>query len=136
MHHTTVIITSCGWSQFRFTRQPTHAKLFASMAEPIHRFQDICGYLLLRFIDLWLYVCGRKRRRADVPWLISPAGPKDIIGEHWYEQLAEREGLKITTAPNAGLMPNFGDLRGPSFDPDKVCAEVRDFYEHTARYSL
>ena len=106
------------------------------MAEPINRFQDICGYLLLRIIDLWLYLCGRKRRRADIPWLISPTGPKDIIGEHWYEQLAEREGLKITASPDAGLMPSFEGLRGPSFDPDKVAAEVRDFYEHTARYTL
>jgi hypothetical protein len=104
--------------------------------QPINKFQDLCGWLLLRVIDAWLYLCGRKRWKADVPWLVCPTGPADRIGEHWYEQLAQRENLQIAAAPNAGLLPDFDALRGPSFDPDKVCPEVRDFYEHTALYSL
>ncbi len=111
--------------------------MFGTMPDrPINRFQDICGWLLLRVIDAWLYLCGRKRRKGDVPWLVCPTGPADRIGEHWYEQLAQRENLQISAAPNAGLLPSFDALRGPSFDPDQVCPEVRDFYEHTARYSL
>src|SRR3954471_2013242 len=107
------------------------------MAEPgINKFQDFCGWLLLRAIDGWLYLCGRKRRKTDVPWLVCPTGPADRIGEHWYEQLAQNEKLKITSSPDAGLLPSFDALRGPSFNPDTVCGEVRDFYEHTARYSL
>src|SRR5437879_13379650 len=109
----------------------------ANMAErPINKFQDFCGWLLLRVIDLWLYVCGRKRRRDDVAWLVCPTGPADKIGEHWYEQLARRENLRITASPTAGLLPSLDALRGPSFDPDKVCPEIQDFYQHTARYSL
>jgi hypothetical protein len=104
--------------------------------QPISRFQDVCGWSLLRAIDVWLYLCGRKVRRADVGWLICPTGPKDRIGDQWYEQLAKNEGLKITVSPDAGLLPSFDALRGPSFDPDKVCPAVRDFYEHTARYTL
>lgn len=103
---------------------------------PINKFQDACGWLLLRAIHAWLFLCGRRHRLADVPWLISPAGPANKIGEHWYEQLAEREHLTICSSSDVGLLPSFDALRGPSFDPDKVSCEVRDFYEHTARYSL
>jgi hypothetical protein len=103
---------------------------------PITAFQNFCGFLFLRFVDLWLLVCGRKVRRADVPWLVCPTGPADRIGDRWYEQLAARESLTITVSPDAGLLPSFDLLRGPSFDPEAVCREVRDFYEHTARYSL
>jgi hypothetical protein len=107
------------------------------MAESgINKLQDICGWLLLRMIDAWLLLCGRRVRRSDVPWLVCPTGPADRIGEHWYEQLAHSEQLQITASSSAGLLPRFEDLKGPSFDPNKVCTEVRDFYEHTARYSL
>jgi hypothetical protein len=107
------------------------------MAESgINKFQDFCGWLLLRVIDVWLYLVGRRRKKADVPWLVCPTGPADRIGEHWYEQLAQNENLKITSSADAGLLPRFEALRGPSFDPDRVCGEVRAFYEHTARYSL
>lgn len=103
---------------------------------PISKFQDICGWLLLRAIDVWLYLCGRKVRQAEAGWLVCPTGPKDRIGDDWYAQLAASENLKITVSPDAGLLPSFEALRGASFSPDKVCGEVRDFYEHTARYSL
>jgi hypothetical protein len=100
------------------------------------RIQNIIGSLLVKCIDTWLYLCGRKIRRADVPWLISPTGPSDRIGEHWYAQLAANEGLTIEVSRESGLVACFDDLAGLSFDPNAVCRQVRDFYEHTARYSL
>jgi len=102
----------------------------------ITAFQNVCGFLFLRLVGLWLLVCGRKVRRADVPWLVGPTGPREKIGDDWYEQLASREKLQITASSHAGLLPSFDLLRGPSFDPGNVCRDVRDFYEHTARYSL
>jgi hypothetical protein len=100
------------------------------------RLQNIVGILLLKCIDTWLYLCGRKVRRADVPWLVSPTGPRDRIGEHWYAQLAANERLTVKVSRESGLIPCFDDLAGPSFDPRRVCGQVRDFYEHTARYSM
>src|SRR5262245_18923972 len=99
------------------------------------RIQDSIGILLLKCIDAWLYLCGRRVRRGDVPWLSSPTGPRDRIGEHWYAQLAASERLTVTVSRESGLIPCFDDLAGPSFDPRHVCQQVRDFYEHTARYS-
>src|SRR5262245_40582765 len=58
------------------------------------------------------------------------------IGPEFYKYLAERENLATQRAPNAVLLPCFDALRGPDFDPDQVCPDVRDFYEHTACYRL
>jgi hypothetical protein len=102
----------------------------------MNRIQEILGHLLLRVIDVWLYVCGRKVRRDDVAWLVCPTGPADRIGERWYWQLAEKEHLAIRMSPDCGLVTDFADLHGPSFDPAAVRAEIREFYEHTARFSL
>jgi len=63
-------------------------------------------------------------------------GPQGRIGAEFYKYLAERENLATQRAPNAGLLPCFDALRGPDFDPDQVCPDVRDFYEHTACYRL
>src|SRR5262245_14959737 len=100
------------------------------------RLQDVIGILLLKGIDAWLYLCGRRVRCAGVPWLISPTGPSDRIGEHWYGQLAASERLTIASSRDSGLVTCFDALAGPSFDPHAVCRQVRDFYEHTARYSI
>jgi hypothetical protein len=107
-----------------------------TMSQALAKIQDFCGLLLLRFIDLWLYTCGRCRRRADVPWLICPTGPPDRIGDRWYEQLAASENLSLQVSTDGGLIPDWNQLRGPSFDPDWVHPAVKDFYEHTSRYSL
>ena len=106
------------------------------MSQALSAVQDFCGVLLLRFIDLWLYSCGRRRRRADVPWLVCPTGPPNRIGDRWYEQLAAAENLTLKASTDSGLVPNWNDLRGPSFDPDKIHPAIRDFYEHTSRYTL
>ena len=106
------------------------------MSQALSAIQDFCGLLLLRFIDLWLYTCGRRRRRADVPWLICPTGPHDRIGDRWYEQLASSENLTLKPSTESGLIPDWNDLRGPNFNPDEIHPSIRDFYEHSSRYTL
>ncbi len=106
------------------------------MSQAFSAIHDFCGYLLQRFIDLWLYVCGRRHRRADVPWLVCPTGPPDRIGDRWYEQLAAAENLTLKASADSGLIPDWNDLRGPNFDPDKIHPAIRDFYQYTSRYTL
>jgi hypothetical protein len=38
--------------------------------------------------------------------------------------------------PEAGLLEDFDDLKGTTFDPAAVDPAIRDFYEHTAAYRL
>jgi hypothetical protein len=87
-------------------------------------------------IRQWVHLTGKQVSAREARWLDCPMGPPGRIGAEFYEYLAEREGLRILPAPDAGLLPCFDDLRGPHFDPARVRPEVRDFYEHTACYRL
>jgi hypothetical protein len=86
-------------------------------------------------IRAWLRLAGRKLPKAEVPWLSVPIG-RELIGEEVYKELAAQQDLDVGDDAVAGLIPDFNTLRGPDFDPDRVRAEVRDFYEKTSQYQL
>ncbi len=94
------------------------------------------GTLFEQGIRLWVCLTGRRVDKSDVPWLSSPIGMQGRIGNEFYGQLADRQGLRIGKSADAGLLPNFDLLKGPQFDPALVRPEIRDFYEHTARFHL
>jgi hypothetical protein len=87
-------------------------------------------------IRQWVRLCGKLLSRAEAPWLDCPMGPRGRIGASFYARLAEREHLRLQPSPDAGLLPDFDALRGDEFDPAMVRPEIRDFYQHTARYRL
>ncbi|MGB9069768.1 MAG: hypothetical protein WCC21_14450 [Candidatus Acidiferrales bacterium] len=99
-------------------------------------FHDAFGAVLEHGIRLWVCITGKRVDKSDVPWLSSPIGTRGRIGSEFYGQLADREGLKIGKSADAGLLPSFDLLKGPQFDPALVRLEIRDFYEHTARFHL
>jgi len=99
-------------------------------------FYNAAGALLEHGIRLWVCLAGRLVEKSDLPWLSSPIGTRARIGNEFYGQLADREGLQISKSTDAGLLPSFELLKGPQFDPALVRPEIRDFYEHTARFHL
>jgi len=93
--------------------------------------------LMLQFCIEWLVrLTGRKVRRKDAPWLDCVLGEPGLIGGGVYQEIAKEHGLDLRTPPDAGLIPDFGALRGPSFEPDAVDPRIRHFYEHAALYHL
>jgi hypothetical protein len=88
------------------------------------------------FIYALIRVFGKNRDPADSAWLAGPlGGPR--IGDLPYDETAAAEDLELVRhAREGGLVPSFEALRGPSFDPDRVHAKIRDFYENTPRYRL
>jgi hypothetical protein len=79
---------------------------------------------------------GRPLGPADA-WLSGPIGPGGPVGPGYYAALARALGLELVADdPDAGLLPDFDALRGPAFEPARVDAPVRDFYQRTARYRL
>jgi hypothetical protein len=92
-----------------------------------------CGEL---FISGLLRIFGRRHARAEVTWLLGPIGGA-TIGDRPYEEIAHAERLSIERlATTGGLVPDFAALASAEFDPGRVDARIRDFYEHTARYRL
>jgi hypothetical protein len=99
-------------------------------------FADIVGAVAAAGIRQWFRMTGRRVARRDTPWLECPMGPPGRIGAEFYTYLAEREQLRLRPSPGAGLLPDFGALRGDRFDPSAVHPAIRDFYEATSRYRL
>lgn len=97
---------------------------------------DVIGIGAGASIRLWVRSTGRRVAKRDAPWLDCPMGQPGRIGAEFYNYLAERERLRVRTAPDAGLLSDFDALRGSGFDPDKVRPEIRDFYEHTSSYRI
>jgi hypothetical protein len=93
--------------------------------------------LVLQFCIEWLVrLAGRRIERKDAPWLECVLGKPGVIGTGVYQQIADEQGLELSMPPDAGLIPDFEALRGPSFDPDAVDPRIRHFYEHAALYHL
>jgi hypothetical protein len=83
---------------------------------------------------IWLF--GKRVALKEAPWLCGPCGGPQI-GATPYEDLARAENLALEhRATEGGLVADFSGLLGPEFDPARVHALVRDFYEHTARYRM
>jgi hypothetical protein len=94
------------------------------------------GYLLQWLIQAGVCIAGKRVRLADTPWLDGPLG-EDLIGPTFYARFAAQTGLHLAdNTSDAGLLADFDSLAGAHFDPARVHAEVRRFYEHTAQYDM
>jgi len=92
---------------------------------------------VLQFCIEWLVrLTGRRVAKKDAPWLDCVLGKPGLIGNRVYQQIAEERDLELSMPPDAGLIPDFSALRGPSFDPHGVNPRIRHFYEHAALYHL
>ena len=97
---------------------------------------DAISFVLETGIHVWVRLTGKLVPMADAMWLSCPLGGREQIGTGIYERVAQQEGLTIRMLPDAGLLSDFGALRGPSFDPELVHPDIRHFYEHAAEYRL
>lgn len=85
----------------------------------------------------WVRFTGRRADLAETPWLDGPTGDPTGIGGDFFERWAERKGLDVQREVSPrGLLPDFDQLAGPSFDPEAVHPDVRRFYEETSNYEL
>lgn len=87
------------------------------------------------FIMFLCFLFGRRIIGADFPWLDGPTGPRRI-GADFHRSVADAAGYGVRQGDDLGLLPDIAALDGPAFDSSRVQPEVRDFYEHTARYHL
>src|SRR3954447_22468686 len=59
------------------------------------------------------------------------------VGADYIEQLAHvRGGTFRRNPPDVGILASLDSLAGPSFDPARVHPLIREFYEHTSRFTL
>jgi hypothetical protein len=89
------------------------------------------------FRDAQLSLLAERVRAADLPFVVPRPARSRYVGTTYVRDLAEELGAHyIADAPDAGIVTSLDALAGPELDPDQVDPLVREFYEHTTRFTL
>jgi hypothetical protein len=74
---------------------------------------------------------------AELPFVVPYEARAGYVGTDYVRDLAGVLGGRyVADAPDVGIVGSLEELAGPDFDPAAVDPLVREFYEHTARFSL
>ncbi len=74
---------------------------------------------------------------AELPFVVPRPARSRYVGTGYVRELAAELGAGYTAAaPDAGILASLDLLAGPDFDPARADPLVREFYEHTTRFSL
>ncbi|MQY10369.1 hypothetical protein SRB5_04770 [Streptomyces sp. RB5] len=72
-----------------------------------------------------------------LPFVVPLAARSRYVGTGYVRELAATLGGSYTAAaPDVGIVASLDALAGPRFDPAGVDPLVREFYEHTSRFTL
>ncbi|WP_407560475.1 hypothetical protein [Streptomyces sp. 184] len=73
----------------------------------------------------------------DLPFVVPLEARSAYVGTSYVRDLADVLGGTYTAdAPDVGIVDSLDALAGPGFDPAEVDPRVREFYEHTSRFTL
>jgi len=74
---------------------------------------------------------------ANVPFVVPLASRTRYVGTGYVKDLAEvLGGVYTADVADIGIVASLDELKGPGFDPAAVHPLVREFYEHTTRFTL
>ncbi|MEV0456261.1 hypothetical protein [Catellatospora methionotrophica] len=74
---------------------------------------------------------------ARLPFVVPLAARTRYVGTGYVADLAERiGGQHRPDHPDIGIVASLDELAGPGFDPAGTDPLVREFYEHTTRFTL
>jgi hypothetical protein len=73
----------------------------------------------------------------ELPFVVPLEARTRYVGTGYVKDLAEVLGGRyVAEAPDAGIVASLDELAGPDFDPAAAHPLVREFYEHTTRFTL
>lgn len=91
----------------------------------------------LLFRDPQVALVAEKAPAARLPFVVPLEARTRYVGTGYVRALAEvTGGVYQEAAPDVGIVASLDALRGPDFDPAAVDPLVREFYEHTTRFTL
>jgi hypothetical protein len=91
----------------------------------------------LLFRDAQVSLLADRVSAADLPFVVARPARSRYVGTGFVRDLAEELGADYTAdAQDAGIVDSLDALAGPEFDPTQVDPLVREFYEHTTRFTL
>ncbi len=91
----------------------------------------------LVFRDAQVSLLAERVRAEDLPFVVPREARTRYVGTGYVRDLAEVVGGRYTAdAPDVGIVASVDELAGPDFDPAGIDPRVREFYEHTTRFTL
>ncbi len=91
--------------------------------------------LLFRDAQVELLAEGVPAR--ELPFVVPLAARGRYVGTGYVKELAGvLGGVYQAAAADVGIVASLDELAGPDFDPATVDPRVREFYEHTTRFTL
>jgi hypothetical protein len=91
----------------------------------------------LVFRDAQVTLLAERVRGEDLPFVVPLEARSRYVGIGYVKELAEvLGGTYAADAADVGIVASVAELAGPEFDPDTLDPQVREFYEHTTRFTL
>jgi hypothetical protein len=82
-------------------------------------------------------IMGERVSGADLPFVVPLSEATKHVGVDYLERYARVVGARYAHSPDdIGIVADFDELAGPTFDPNLVHPLIREFYEHTSRFKL
>lgn len=89
------------------------------------------------FRDAQVRLLAERVAAADLPFVVPLTARTRYVGTDYVRDLAERLGADYrANATDIGIVASLDELANPDFDPSNVDPRVREFYEHTTRFTL
>jgi hypothetical protein len=116
----------------RRRRRPAPAAVVAATTMVAYR-----SLSALLFRDSAVSLLAERVSPTDLPFVVPLGAPTRYVGTGYVRALAEKLGGDyVAAAPDVGIVASLDEIAGPDFDPTGVDPQVREFYEHTTRFSL
>ena len=91
----------------------------------------------LVFRDQQVSLLAERVSAADLPFVVPRPARSRYVGTGYVQDLAHELGARYTAdVADAGIVASLDALAGPGLDPGQVDPLVREFYEHTTRFTL
>ncbi|HWC11300.1 MAG TPA: hypothetical protein VG455_08770, partial [Acidimicrobiales bacterium] len=110
------------------------------MPAPIVAATTVLGYRILSaatFRDAQVALLAERVSPQDLPFVVPLESRTRYVGTDYVRALADvLGGAYVRDASDVGIVPSLDELGGPDLDPGTVHPLVREFYEHTTRFTL
>jgi hypothetical protein len=117
---------------FALRRRPSSPAVIATTSVVSFR---VLSALLFR--DPQVSMLAERVHAEDLPFVVPLESRNRYVGTGYVRELADVLGGTYTAdAPDVGIVASLDALAGPEFDPAQVDPRVREFYEHTTRFTL
>jgi hypothetical protein len=112
--------------------RPVPAALVAAATMAAYRVSSA-----LVFRDAQVSLLAEQVRAEDLPFVVPRESRSRYVGTGYIRELAGVLGGRyVADAPDVGIVASVAELAGPDLDPAAIDPLVREFYEHTTRFTL